>query len=136
MRNANRQLKLKSRPTGLAGPDNFEETVASIRAPEDGEALLETVYLSVDPAMRVWLNEDPGYVPPIEIGEPARMQGFIVSDFQDRYDEARRWLSEKLKAGEIKQRLHVLDGLEKAPEGLTMLFEGTTTGKLVVKVAD
>ena len=69
------------------------------------------------------------------IGKRARMQGFIVSDFQDRYDEARHWLSEKLKAGEIKQRLHVLDGLEKAPEGLTMLFEGTTTGKLVVRVA-
>ncbi len=335
MRNANRQLKLKSRPVGLAGPDNFEESIAPIRQPGDGEVLLETVYLSVDPAMRVWLKEDPGYVPPVEIGDVMRaggiarvidskieglqtgdfvaarvgwqshptldaqglhkldldlgsvedwigplgttaltawfgmrevgaiasgetvlvsgaaggvgqvagqvaklegcrvvgiaggaakcafiadelrfdaaidykseadltdaianvcpegvdvyfdnvggptldaalanirlngrvvicgrisqtaadelygvknvglligkrirMQGFIVSDYQDRYDEARRWLSDKLKAGDIKQRLHILDGLEKAPEGLTMLFEGTTTGKLAVKVSD
>jgi NADPH-dependent curcumin reductase CurA len=70
------------------------------------------------------------------IGKRARMEGFIVSDFQDRYDEARQWLSDKLKSGELKQRLHILDGLEKAPEGLTMLFEGTTTGKMAVKVAD
>ena len=335
MRNANRQLKLKSRPVGLAGPEHFEEAAAPIRRPESGEALLETVYLSVDPAMRVWLKEDPGYVPPVEIGdvmraggiakviesriegikpgdhvmarlgwqshptlgsegmhkidpalgsledwigplgttaltawfgmrevgqikagetvlvsgaaggvgqvagqvaklegcrvvgiaggtakcrfvteelgfdaaidykaEPdlgaaiaaacpdgidvyfdnvggptldaalaalrlkgrvvvcgrisqtaadqlygvtnigmligkrARMEGFIVSDFQDRYDEARAWLSEKLKSGALKQRLHVLNGLERAPEGLTMLFEGTSTGKLVVKLSD
>lgn len=335
MRNANRQLKLKARPVGLAGPEHFEETAAPIRRPEAGEALLETVYLSVDPAMRVWLKEDPGYVPPVEIGEVmraggiakviesriegiapgdhvlarlgwqshptlgpegmhkidpalgsledwigplgttaltawfgmreigrieagetvlvsgaaggvgqvagqvaklegcrvvgiaggsakcrfvteelgfdaaidykaepdlgaaiaaacpdgidvyfdnvggsildaalaalrpkgrvvicgrisqtaaeqlygvtnigmligkrARMEGFIVSDFQDRYGEARAWLSEKLKSGALKQRLHVLHGLERAPEGLTMLFEGTSTGKLVVKLSD
>jgi NADPH-dependent curcumin reductase CurA len=34
----------------------------------------------------------------------------------------------------LKQKLHILDGLEKAPEGLTMLFEGTSTGKLIVKL--
>jgi hypothetical protein len=70
------------------------------------------------------------------IGKRARMEGFIVSDFQDRYGEARAWLSEKLKSGALKQRLHVLDGLERAPEGLTMLFAGTSTGKLVVKMGD
>ena len=335
MRNANRQLKLKARPEGLAGPEHFEEAVTSIRQPDPDEALLETVYVSVDPAMRVWLKEDPGYVPPVEIGDVmraggiarvvesridgiaagdyvmarvgwqthptlgpegmhkvdlelgaledwigplgttaltawfgmravgniaagetvlvsgaaggvgqvagqvarlegcrvvgiaggpekcrfiteelgydasidykavpdladaiaqscpdgidvyfdnvggptldaalgalrhkgrvvicgrisqtaaaelygitnigmligkrARMEGFIVSDFQDSYGEARRWLSEKLKSGDLKQKLHVLDGLERAPEGLTMLFEGTSTGKLVVKLSD
>lgn len=75
MRNANRQLKLKSRPVGLAGPDNFEEVVAPVRQPEVNEALLQTVYLSVDPAMRVWLKEDPGYVPPVEIGDVMRAGG-------------------------------------------------------------
>jgi NADPH-dependent curcumin reductase CurA len=70
------------------------------------------------------------------IGKRARMEGFIVSDFQERYPEARAWLSEKLNSGALKQRLHVLNGLERAPEGLTMLFEGTSTGKLVVKAAE
>lgn len=335
MQNANRQIRLKSRPSGIAGPDNFEEAVEPLRAPEDGEVLVESIYLSIDPAMRVWVNENPGYVPPVGIGEVmraggvgrvlesrisgiepgdyvqgrlgwqshptlgatgthkldmslgsiedwigplgttaltawfgmravgniaagetvlvsgaaggvgqvagqvarlegcrvvgiaggpekcrfiteelgydasidykavpdladaiaqscpdgidvyfdnvggptldaalgalrhkgrvvicgrisqtaaaelygitnigmligkrARMEGFIVSDFQDSYGEARRWLSEKLKSGDLKQKLHVLDGLERAPEGLTMLFEGTSTGKLVVKLSD
>jgi NADPH-dependent curcumin reductase CurA len=69
------------------------------------------------------------------IGKRARIEGFLVFDYADRYDEARRWLSGHLKAGRLKQRLHVLDGLERAPEGLTMLFRGGNTGKLVVRVA-
>ena len=75
MRNANRRLTLRARPTGLAGPEHFAEDIAAIRAPEDGEVLLETLYLSIDPAMRVWLNEDPGYVPPIALGEVMRAGG-------------------------------------------------------------
>ncbi|MFN4091053.1 MAG: NADP-dependent oxidoreductase, partial [Alphaproteobacteria bacterium] len=70
------------------------------------------------------------------IGKRARMEGFLVFDYADRYDEARRWLSGHLKAGRLRQRLHVLDGLERAPEGLAMLFRGENTGKLVVRVAD
>lgn len=69
------------------------------------------------------------------IGKRARIEGFLVFDYADRYDEARRWLSGHLMAGRLKQRLHVLDGLERAPEGLTMLFRGENTGKLVVRVA-
>lgn len=69
------------------------------------------------------------------IGKRARMEGFLVFDYAERYDEARRWLSDHLKAGRLKQRLHVLDGLERAPEGLGMLFRGENTGKLVVRVA-
>ena len=68
------------------------------------------------------------------IGKRGRMQGFIVSDYNDRYDVARQWISGKLKTGELKQRLHVLDGLASAPEGLSMLFRSQNTGKLVVKV--
>src|SRR3546814_19819682 len=69
------------------------------------------------------------------IGKRARIEGFLVSDFSERFGEARRWLSDHLKAGRLKQRLHVIDGLERAPEGLAMLFRGENTGKLVVRVA-
>ena len=68
------------------------------------------------------------------IGKRLKIQGFVVSDFHDRYDEARAWLAGELKAGRLKQRLHVLDGLEQAPTGLRMLFEGGNTGKLAVRV--
>jgi len=332
--NANRQLRLKARPEGLAGPEHFDETTEPVRQPAAGEALVETLLLSIDPAMRVWMNEDPGYVPPVPlggvmraggigrvlesripgieagdlvqgrlgwqshptlaaeglqkldlslgdakawigplgtsaltayfgmtavggvrpgetvlvsgaagavgqiaaqvgtlshcrvvgiaggaekcayltgelglaaaidykatddlaaairtaapegvdlyfdnvggptldaaiagmapkgriaicgrisqtaaaelygvknlglaIGKRLRIEGFIVSDFHDRYDEARAWLAGELKAGRLKQRLHLLDGLEQAPTGLRMLFEGGNTGKLAIRVA-
>ena len=334
-RNANRQLRLKARPEGLAGPEHFEEATEPVRAPGPGEALLETLLVSIDPAMRVWMNEDPGYVPPVPIGgvmraggiarvvesridglapgdlvqgrlgwqthptlaadalqkldlslgdaeawigplgtsaltayfgmtavagvkpgetvlvsgaagavgqiaaqvgtlnhcsvigiaggpdkcayltdelgldaaidykaagdigqairaaapggvdvyfdnvggptldaaiaamaaggrvaicgrisqtaaaelygvknlglaigKRLRIQGFIVSDYHDRYGEARAWLAGELKAGRLKQRLHLLDGLEQAPAGLRMLFEGGNTGKLAVRVSE
>lgn len=335
MQNANRQIRLKARPEGLAGPEHFEGATEPVRQPEDGEALLETLLVSIDPAMRVWMNEDPGYVPPVPlgsvmraggvarvlesrvpglaagdlvqgrlgwqshptlaaeamqkldlelggaedwigplgtsaltayfgmtavggvkpgdtvlvsgaagavgqiaaqvgtlnhcrvvgiaggadkcamltgdlgldaaidykavddleaairaaapdgvdlyfdnvggptldaalanmrdggriaicgrisqtaaaelygvrnmglaIGKRLRIQGFIVSDFHDRYGEARAWLAGELKAGRLRQRLHLLDGLEQAPTGLRMLFEGGNTGKLAVRVAE
>jgi NADPH-dependent curcumin reductase CurA len=60
MRNANRQIVLKSRPSGLAGPEHFEEVTAPIRMPDVGEVLVESIYLSVDPAMRVWMDRNPG----------------------------------------------------------------------------
>lgn len=332
--NANRQLRLKARPEGFAGPEHFDDVTEPVRQPGPGEALVETLLVSIDPAMRVWMNEDPGYVPPIPlgdvmraggiarvlesqvdgldagdlvqgrvgwqshptlageglikldlelgdaeawigplgtsaltayfgmtdvgamrpgetvlvsgaagavgqvaaqvaklngcrtigiaggpdkcaylkdelgldvaidykaedylagairaaapegvglyfdnvggptldaalgnmamggrivicgrisqtaatelygvknlgfaIGKRLRIQGFVVSDFHDRYDEARAWLAIELKAGRLRQSLHILDGLEQAPNGLRMLFEGGNTGKLAVRVA-
>jgi len=75
MRNANHRLTLRSRPVGLAGADNFAEDTVPVRAPESGEVLLETLLLSIDPAMRVWISENPGYVPRVEIGEVMRAGG-------------------------------------------------------------
>ena len=333
MQNSNQRFLLKSRPDGIAGPEHFQEDVQPVRMPGPGELLVESVYISIDPAMRVWVSENPGYVPPVEIGTPmraggigrvlvsedpafqvgdfvnarlgwqshptvrakdsqkldlsvgtpqdwigplgttaltayfglfdvgaakagetvlisaaaggvgqmaaqmakikgcrvvgiaggaekcrylsetlgldavidykagglaeayakalpdgcdvffdnvggeqldlaidnlrengriaicgrisqtaaselygvknlglligkrGRIQGFIVFDFNARYPEARTWIAEQLKAGALQQRLHILDGLDKAPEGLGMLFKGENQGKLVVQVA-
>ena len=68
------------------------------------------------------------------IGKRARVEGFIVSDYAEQFPEARRWISQRLREGELKQTLHVVDGLDLAPEALAMLFEGKNTGKLVVRV--
>lgn len=70
------------------------------------------------------------------IGKRARIEGFIVTDFASEFSNARAWLSGEVKAGRLKQRIHVLDGLGDAPRGLAMLFRSENTGKLVVKVAD
>jgi NADPH-dependent curcumin reductase CurA len=63
-----------------------------------------------------------------------RMQGFLVFSYNERYEEARTWLAARLREGNLRQRLHVLEGLEQAPIGLGMLFRGENTGKLVVRV--
>lgn len=64
----------------------------------------------------------------------ARMEGFIVFGYAERYGEARAWLAAQLRAGRLRQRLHVLDGLDQAPVGLGMLFRGENTGKMVIRV--
>ena len=64
-----------------------------------------------------------------------RMQGFLVFNYHQRYDEARAWLAARRRDGSLRQKLHVLEGLEQAPFGLGMLFRGENTGKLVVRVA-
>jgi NADPH-dependent curcumin reductase CurA len=63
-----------------------------------------------------------------------RMEGFLVFDYRERYDEARAWLAARLREGRLRQRLHVLEGLAQAPVGLGMLFRGENTGKLVVRL--
>jgi NADPH-dependent curcumin reductase CurA len=68
-------------------------------------------------------------------GARGRMQGFLVFNYHDRYEEARAWLAARLREGRLTQRLHVLEGLAQAPVGLGMLFRGENTGKLVVRVA-
>lgn len=65
----------------------------------------------------------------------ARMQGFQVFRYHDRYEEARAWLAAQHRAGRLRQRLHILDGLDQAPAALGMVFRGQNTGKLVVQVA-
>jgi NADPH-dependent curcumin reductase len=65
----------------------------------------------------------------------ARMQGYLVFNYHDRYNEARTWLAARLREGTLRQKLHVLEGLDQAPIGLGMLFRGENTGKLVVRVA-
>ncbi|MGZ5145678.1 MAG: zinc-binding dehydrogenase, partial [Burkholderiales bacterium] len=63
-----------------------------------------------------------------------RMQGFLVFNYHERYDEARTWLAARRGDGSLRQRLHVLEGLTQAPIGLGMLFRGENTGKLVVRL--
>ncbi len=63
-----------------------------------------------------------------------RMQGFLVFNYHSRYDEARTWLAVRHRDGSLRQRLHVLEGLDQAPHGLGMLFRGENTGKLVVRL--
>jgi NADPH-dependent curcumin reductase CurA len=64
----------------------------------------------------------------------ARMEGFLVLDYLDRFPEAVLQLVEWVGEGRIQWRDHIVDGLEQAPHALNMLFTGENTGKLMVRV--
>jgi hypothetical protein len=66
----------------------------------------------------------------------ARMQGFLVTDFAHRYEEALRRLAPWVGEGRLRYREDVVEGLERAPQAFIGLFRGENRGKLLVKVAD
>jgi NADPH-dependent curcumin reductase CurA len=68
-------------------------------------------------------------------GKRITMRNFLVFDYHNRYTEARAWLSAQIRGGRLQQKLHIVDGLENAPNALGMLFRGENTGKLVVRPA-
>jgi hypothetical protein len=62
-------------------------------------------------------------------------RGFIVTDFAPRFAEATQAITGWLREGTLKYRLDVIEGLHAAPAGLTRLFDGSNTGKLLVRVS-
>lgn len=76
----------------------------------------------------------PMAVPGLVVTKRLRMEGFIVMDFYDRRAEAEARLAKWVADGRIKAVIDVIDGLEKAPEALVGLFEGTNRGKRAVRV--
>jgi NADPH-dependent curcumin reductase len=71
----NRQYRLRSRPDGMPDRDNWDLAEEPVREPEDGEVLVRVLLLSLDPAMRGWMNDVPSYIPPVGIGEVMRAVG-------------------------------------------------------------
>jgi NADPH-dependent curcumin reductase CurA len=65
----------------------------------------------------------------------ARMEGFIVFDYRDRYPEALRALAGWIRAGKIKYREDIVEGLTNAPRAFLGLMQGKNFGKLLVHVA-
>ena len=71
----NHQVRLASRPVGMATADNWLLTDEPVTEPGDGQVLVKTLVLSLDPAMRGWLNDGKSYIPPVGIGEVMRAGG-------------------------------------------------------------
>lgn len=68
----NRQVVLRARPLGIPQAEHFEIREAPTAAPRNGEFLIRNLYLSVDPAMRGWVNAAANYSDPVGIGEVMR----------------------------------------------------------------
>lgn len=71
----NHQIRLASRPVGLPTQSNWQHTTAAVDQPPEGGVLIKTIALSLDPAMRGWMNEGKSYIPPVGIGEVMRAGG-------------------------------------------------------------
>lgn len=75
MTRENRQVLLRRRPDGLVVPEDTEQVSLPAPVPADGEALVRVTYLGIDAAARTWLDDAPGYLPPVQIGEVIRAAG-------------------------------------------------------------
>ncbi len=71
----NNQVRLASRPVGLPTRANWTFAEEAVAAPGPGGVLVKTLYLSLDPAMRGWMNEGKSYIPPVEINAVMRAGG-------------------------------------------------------------
>jgi NADPH-dependent curcumin reductase CurA len=69
------------------------------------------------------------------IAKTARIEGFLVRDWLDRWAEAAAELAKLVAAGELHHREHIERGLEHAPETFLRLFDGNHQGKLIVDIA-
>lgn len=111
-----------------------------------GGDILEAVLRRLNPFARIALC---GAISQYNISEPrgprnfasvlvnrVRMQGFVVTDYESRYDEGQQVLAESIRAGALQYKEHIVDGLEAAPATLMKLFDGTNAGKLIIRDAD
>ena len=71
----NHQVRLASRPVGMTTAENWSFTEEPVAEPAEGTVLVKTLELSLDPAMRGWLNDGKSYIPPVGIGEVMRAGG-------------------------------------------------------------
>jgi NADPH-dependent curcumin reductase len=74
----NRRIVLAARPAGAPADTDFRLEETDVPSPGNGQVLLRTLYLSLDPYMRGRMNAGPSYAPPVQIGEV--MEGATVSE--------------------------------------------------------
>jgi NADPH-dependent curcumin reductase CurA len=89
MSESNRRFLLRSRPEGRITDETFELTEEAIPEIGDGEALVRTHWISLDPTNRAWINDVPTYLPPVGIGEVMRGVGLgqVIASKHDAYAE-------------------------------------------------
>lgn len=76
----------------------------------------------------------PRGVPGLLVNNQVRMEGFLVFNFTERYDEARAEMTGWAQRGEIKQRTTEFAGLDQAPRAFVELLAGRTVGTTIVRL--
>ncbi|MEJ6022442.1 NADP-dependent oxidoreductase [Ramlibacter sp. PS4R-6] len=85
----NHQVRLAKRPTGLPTRDVWSFTTEPVREPADGGVLVRNLAISLDPAMRGWMNEGKSYIEPVGIGDVMRAGGIarVVASKNPQFKE-------------------------------------------------
>ena len=135
----NRQVRLAARPVGLSKDSDWQLTSEPVAEPAAGAVLIQVLALSLDPAMRGWMNEGRSYIAPVAIGEvmraggigrviASRHPGFAVGDAVSGLTGVQEYLA--LSASGVKQAgLHRVDlGLGSVTQWLNVLGMPGMTG--------
>jgi hypothetical protein len=72
MSDVNHKFELAARPVGMPKRTDWNYKEEPVRDPGEGEFLVKILYISLDPAMRGWMNEGKSYIAPVGIGEVMR----------------------------------------------------------------
>lgn len=75
MTDENLQVRLAARPVGMPTDDDWEIRREAVPQADDGQFVAEVLYVSLDPAMRGWMNDAKSYIPPVEVGAVMRAGG-------------------------------------------------------------
>jgi hypothetical protein len=76
-----KQILLADRPSGKPAAETFQYAEVPVPTPEEGQVLIRTLYLSIDPYMRGRMNEGKSYVAPFQLNEP--ISGGVVGEVVD-----------------------------------------------------
>ena len=87
MADRNRRMVLAERPTGMVDESTVRLEESDVPEPGDGEALARVRFLSIDPTIRTWMDDAPGYLPPIGLDEVIRSGGIaeVVASNSDDF---------------------------------------------------
>ena len=115
---ANRQYRLAARPVGLPKPSDWTFATESVADPADGQVLVKVLQLSLDPAMRGWMNEGRSYIPPVGIGEVMRAGGVgkVVASKNPKFS-----LGDTVSGGFGIQEYCLVDGKDLARVGINKI---------------
>ena len=75
MNMVNHQFRLAARPFGLPKPGDWNFSSEPVAEPQEGQVLIQILYISLDPAMRGWMNDAKSYIEPVKLGDVMRAGG-------------------------------------------------------------
>jgi NADPH-dependent curcumin reductase len=84
----NRRMVLAERPSGMVDESTVRLEEVDVPEPGDGEMLARVRYVSIDPTIRTWMDDAPGYLPPIQVDEVIRSGGVaeVVTSNSERFE--------------------------------------------------